>query len=88
MADQRPLNVNLQPVTELCQVAFRDRVPVACNCRAISCLLEKKSMRPSKILPLIVPIQVEKRRTGIPLQVSWTMLLLRESYKLSVSISS
>ncbi len=54
---------------------------------AFSCLLGEKSMRRSKILPLIMPIEVRASGSG-SLQVSWTMLLLRESYKLSVSISS
>ena len=44
-------------------------------------------MRPSKILPLVMPIEVEQVDWD-PLQESWTMLLLRESYRLSVSISS
>jgi hypothetical protein len=44
-------------------------------------------MRPSKILPLVMPIEAEQADRD-PSKVSWTMLLLRESYKSSVSISS
>ncbi len=37
-------------------------------------------MRPSKILPLIMPTEVRASGSG-SLQVSWTMLLLRENYE-------